>query len=63
VLLGAAAVILGPELQTGLNGLHPLDPIAFVVAIAVLTTVIGAAAYLPAQRALGLTPLAALRQE
>jgi ABC-type antimicrobial peptide transport system permease subunit len=50
-------------LRAGLNGLEPLDPIAFATAIAVLTAVIGATAYLPARRALGLAPLAALRRE
>jgi ABC-type antimicrobial peptide transport system permease subunit len=63
VLVSAGAVILGPQLRTALNGLNPLDPIAFAAAIAVLTAVIGVAAYLPARRALRLTPLAALRQD
>jgi predicted permease len=63
VLLCAAAVLLGPQLRSALNGLDPLDPIAFAAAIAMLTAVIGAAAYLPARRALGLTPLAALRRD
>jgi ABC-type antimicrobial peptide transport system permease subunit len=63
VLLSAAAVIFGPQLRTALNGVDPLDPLAFAAAVAVLATVVGAAAYLPTRRALGLTPLAALRRD
>jgi ABC-type antimicrobial peptide transport system permease subunit len=61
VLLGAAAAIFGPQLRGELNGLHPLDPLAFAAALSVLALVIGVATYLPARRALGMAPIAALR--
>jgi predicted permease len=63
VLLCTAAVLLRPQARAVLNGLDPLDPVAFAAATAALTVVVGTAAYLPARWALGLTPLAALRRD
>ena len=49
--------------RAALLGLNPLDPLAIIGAAAFLATVIFGAAYLPARRALGIGPLAALRHE
>jgi putative ABC transport system permease protein len=60
IALGSA---FGARLQGALNGVHPLDPIAFLIGSSVLAVAIAAAAYLPARRAVGLAPLAALRTD
>ena len=46
-----------------LFGVAPQDPATFALAVAVLLTVAGFAAYLPARRASRLEPIAALRAE
>jgi ABC-type antimicrobial peptide transport system permease subunit len=59
--LGALAI--GSRAQPLLHGLHPLDPLAFVLGSSVLLAVVAVAAYLPARRALGMAPLTALRRD
>jgi putative ABC transport system permease protein len=46
-----------------LYGLKPHDPVTLALAAAALTVVAAAAAFLPAHRAAGLDPMAALREE
>jgi len=46
-----------------LYGLKPHDPETLVFAAVALTLVAAAAAFLPARRAAGLDPMAALREE
>jgi ABC-type antimicrobial peptide transport system permease subunit len=57
---GMAAALL---MRWRLSGISVADPIAFVVAPAVIAGVAYAACYLPARRAARLDPLAALREE
>jgi hypothetical protein len=61
VMLIAAAV--GSEaLELILFGVGPLDPLALGVVVFILGGIMGAAAYLPARRALGVQPIDALRR-
>jgi predicted permease len=60
-LPGAYAV--GLALENSLYGLEPADPVTAVVALAVLAAVAALAAWLPARRAAGIDPMAALRDE
>jgi predicted permease len=57
------AVLAGRGLATLLYGIPPLDPISYAGGAAVLTVVVGTAAWLPAYRASRIEPMAALRQE
>jgi ABC-type antimicrobial peptide transport system permease subunit len=64
VLIGLpAAWAASRSVQSMLFGLQPGDPLAIGGAIAVLTAVAHAAAYLPARRAARVDPLVALRHE
>jgi len=63
ILTVAASTLLGGELQGLLNGLSPLDPLSFLFAVSVLGLSVALATYLPARRALGIAPVAALRSE
>ena len=68
VVGSAALLLLGAttfrrQLLPIFNGINPLDLPSFSVGLAVLAGVIGVAAYLPARRAVGMAPLAALRHE
>jgi ABC-type antimicrobial peptide transport system permease subunit len=63
VLLGLVGLAFGGPLRPIFNGVSPLDVPAFFAGLATLTIVIGIAAFLPAGRAIALTPLAALRQD
>lgn len=60
-LVGAAGV--GRVLQSQLAGIEPVDPVAFVLAPAVLATVALMACVLPARRAAAIDPAVALRYE
>jgi ABC-type lipoprotein release transport system permease subunit len=46
-----------------LYGLKPHDPLTLTIAAVALTIVAALAAFLPAHRAAGLDPMAALREE
>jgi ABC-type antimicrobial peptide transport system permease subunit len=58
-----AALPLARLLRGLLFGIEPLDPVTFATAAAVMALVGMLAALLPARRAAGIEPLAALRQE
>ncbi len=67
-LIGGAIVMgigwaLSGEIRAALFGLNPLDPAAYLLAAVSLATVVSAAVYLPARRALGMAPLEALRHD
>jgi ABC-type antimicrobial peptide transport system permease subunit len=67
-LIGGAIVMavgwaLSGEMREALFGLNPLDPVAYLLAVVSLATVVSAAVYLPARRALGMAPLDALRHD
>jgi ABC-type antimicrobial peptide transport system permease subunit len=59
----ALAVVCSRLLQSLLIGLAPVDPIAFGGAIALLGSIMIAAAAIPARRAAQLDPMRALRAE
>ena len=64
---GTAAILLGAILASELLkpilfGVRPLDPVALGMGVVFLSGITGAAAYLPARRALGIRPIDALRQ-
>ena len=59
----AAAIGLGRVAESLLYGLSGRDPLAVVVATAVLGLVVLVAGYLPARRASSITPMEALRHE
>ena len=64
VALGIPAAILITRLASSmLFGLSPYDPVSIGLAIAALTLVAGAAAYMPARNASRTDPLIALREE
>ena len=62
-VVAAAALAFPAGLRATLFGLNPLDPAAFSLAGALLIGVTLVAAYVPARRALGIGPLAALRHD
>jgi hypothetical protein len=69
-LVGAGAVAgfalafgVGMALQGLLIGVQPFDPVTYLAVFAILTGVAFAACLLPARRAAGLDPLAALRED
>jgi hypothetical protein len=63
VLMLIVTAMFGSRMRGALYGLHPFDPVSFLVGVSMLAIVIGVAIYLPARRALGLAPLAALRSD
>jgi len=64
ILLGAAgSVAVTRLLRVLLYGTAPTDPLTFVLAAFVLAVVATLAAWVPARRATGVSPLAALRSE
>ena len=65
--IGLAVMFIGAffgseALEPILFGVGPLDPLALGAVVGVLAVVMGAAAYLPARRALGVQPIDALRR-
>ena len=58
-----AGAVAGDRLPALFNGVNPLDVPSFAAGLTVMVLVIGLAAYVPARRALGMSPLAALRRE
>jgi len=64
LLLGTGLALLATRAAGALLfGLEPHDPATIVMAVAALATVALVASYLPARRAAGLEPMAALREE
>jgi putative ABC transport system permease protein len=63
VIGGALALVAGRTAASLLYGLKPHDPVTLIVAVAGLAIVAAAASFLPAHRAAGLDPMAALREE
>lgn len=62
--VGAAIAFLGTRLLTVvLVGVHPLDPMAFVTALALLGGAALLASFVPARRSLGIDPMRVLREE
>jgi ABC-type antimicrobial peptide transport system permease subunit len=60
ILVGAT--VASDVLQPINFGVAALDPLALAAAVLFLAAITGAAAYLPARRALGVRPIDALRQ-
>jgi putative ABC transport system permease protein len=58
-----ASLLLGRWLESLLFGVEPNDVATYVTALALLAVVTALASYVPARRAAGVEPLAALRQE
>jgi putative ABC transport system permease protein len=63
LIMIAFGFTLRAPLREVLHGLSPLDPVSLAAASAVLILVIGIAAYVPARRALRVTPITALRHD
>jgi predicted permease len=63
VIGGAASLLLTRALQTQLYGISTKDPVAFLIAPAVLLTAALLACYIPARRATRIDPMMALRNE
>jgi len=59
----AAAAALGRVVTALLFGVSAADPVTLVTVLGLLTLVGGLASYLPARRAVGINPVAALRAE
>jgi putative ABC transport system permease protein len=57
------AALLGRALGSMLFDVHPLDPIVFTLAPALLVLAAFCATWIPARRATRVNPLAALRSE
>jgi hypothetical protein len=62
VLGVVVSLFVTPTLRTFLAGLSPADPLAFMIAAAVLAAVTLVASYLPAMRVARVDPLVALRE-
>jgi len=63
ILIMLIGAVVGSEaLEPILFGVGPLDPLALGVVVCILGGIMGAAAYLPARRALGVEPIDALRR-
>jgi predicted permease len=60
---GGAAIWLGRFVESQLYGVKPADVRTILVAAALLATIAGLAAFLPARRAASISPMAALRDE
>jgi len=62
--IGAAIAFLGTRLlSVVLVGVHPLDPMAFAIALALLGGAALLASFVPARRSLGIDPMRVLREE
>ena len=62
VVILVGAIVVSDALPPITFGVRALDPLALAAAVLFLTAITGAAAYLPARRALGVRPIDALRQ-
>jgi putative ABC transport system permease protein len=60
---GVLALLAARTAASLLYGLKPHDPVTLTIAVVALTAVAAAASFLPAHRAAGLDPMAALREE
>jgi predicted permease len=58
-----AAAALGRAMSTLLFGVAPLDPVAYLAALAVVVTATALATYVPARRAASIDPMQTLRAE
>jgi ABC-type antimicrobial peptide transport system permease subunit len=58
-----AALVLGRQMRTLLYGIGPADPATYIGATTVLAAVMFIAAYVPARRAMRVSPLSALRSD
>jgi putative ABC transport system permease protein len=58
-----ASLLIGRWLESLLFGVKPYDATTYLVALGLISLVAGVASYVPARRAAGVEPLAALRQE
>ena len=64
LVIGLVCAVVVAKLMAGLlYGLSPSDPLTFALAPIALTLVVLIATYLPARRAVGLDPIAALRSD
>jgi predicted permease len=62
-VIGVIGLALAGPMRRIMLGIHPLDPVALLIAVGFLGLAILVAAYVPARRALRIEPLAALRHE
>ncbi len=60
---GGASIWLGRFVESQLYGVKPADAGTILLAAALLATIAGLAAFLPARRAASISPMAALREE
>ena len=58
-----AAIAVGRLMSSLLFGIGPMDPIAYVAAVAVTIAAAGLASYLPARRAAKIDPIETLKAE
>jgi ABC-type antimicrobial peptide transport system permease subunit len=64
MVLGLVLALAGARLLSGLLfRVHPLDPVVYLIAFAIMLAVAAAASLLPARRISRLTPMAVLREE
>jgi ABC-type antimicrobial peptide transport system permease subunit len=64
VVLGVvASLLVAPALSTLLFGVQPVDPVTFVIMVAMILAVAASASIIPARRGMRVDPLAALRTE
>jgi putative ABC transport system permease protein len=64
VVLGVvASLLVAPALSTLLFGVRPIDPLTFLIVVAMILAVAACASIIPARRGMRVDPLAALRTE
>lgn len=63
VLVGTALALVATRMRHWLYNVSTLEPVAFLIAIAVLVGAVLLGTWLPARRALQVDPLVALRNE
>jgi putative ABC transport system permease protein len=63
VLGVVASLLVAPMLSTLLFGVQPMDPLTFVIVVAMILAVAACASIIPARRGMRVDPLAALRTE
>ena len=59
----ATAAAAGRLLQSQLYAVHPRDPVAYLVAVALIAAAAAFACWIPARRATTISPMDALRSE